>query len=221
MTPPDRNEQSKNVRQAFDRHAELYQQRHMDVRRYHPALDQFCALLPEGPVSVLDLGCGPGNLSRYLVEVRPELCITGVDLSERMIELARVNVPQGRFLVMDARYPGQIGASFDGVMLGFILPYLHPQEARDLFGRVAELLPEGGLLYVATMEGGDDLSGWKGASTGEGPQIFLQYYAADDLTTWLAGSGFDLIDLQRTTYEDHHGDQVTDLMILARKAIHR
>ena len=38
---------------------------------------------------VLDLGCGPGNISRYLAEAFPNAQIHGVDSSHHMIETAR------------------------------------------------------------------------------------------------------------------------------------
>ena len=218
MTRPSNHDQSGNVRQMFDHHADVYQQRFMDVTRYGETLQHFCALLPKGPARVLDVGCGPGNLSRFLMDMRPELQITGTDLAPRMIDLARANVPGGRFLVGDARYLADLGPPFDGVLLGFILPYLDKAETRDLLSRVADLLRPSGTVYLSTMEGGEELSGLKGASTGEGPSLYLQYYSAEELIEGLTVCGFALHDERRSTYQDHHGDQVTDLMLVARKA---
>ena len=121
-------------------------------------------------------------------------------------------------LVGDARYLADLGPPFDGVLLGFILPYLDKAETRDLLSRVADLLRPSGTVYLSTMEGGEELSGLKGASTGEGPSLYLQYYSAEELIEGLTVCGFALHDERRSTYQDHHGDQVTDLMLVARKA---
>src|SRR5262245_17703618 len=51
------------------------------------------------PVSVVDLGCGPGNTTRTLSDRWPHAHVTGVDSSEAMIADAQhlaVEVPDGR-----------------------------------------------------------------------------------------------------------------------------
>jgi SAM-dependent methyltransferase len=52
---------------------------------------------------ILDLACGPGNLSRRLAaQVAPGGEVIGVDLAPGMIELARAaDIPNARFEVMD------------------------------------------------------------------------------------------------------------------------
>jgi trans-aconitate methyltransferase len=43
------------------------------------------------------LACGPGNISRYL-SLRLELNVTGFDLSDSMLDIARENILDGRFM---------------------------------------------------------------------------------------------------------------------------
>ena len=52
-------------------------------------------LIPEG-ASVLEIGCGAGNL----VELLPNREVVGIDLSENQVTAARARVPYGRFHVM-------------------------------------------------------------------------------------------------------------------------
>lgn len=55
------------------------------------------------PARVVDLGCGPGNLTRLLVERWPGAEVTGVDSSPEMVEKARRDVAGIDFRVGDLR----------------------------------------------------------------------------------------------------------------------
>lgn len=62
------------------------------------------AAAPAGPGDVLDIGCGAGATSLALATARPDLAVTGIDLSEPLIEVARSRVPTARFEVADAAH---------------------------------------------------------------------------------------------------------------------
>ena len=62
---------------------------------------------------VLDAGCGPGRDVEYLMSEGYE--VTGIDLSEGMIEEAKKNVPNGNFVLMDFRKMKFKAKSFDGI----------------------------------------------------------------------------------------------------------
>lgn len=55
--------------------------------------------------SLLDLGCGLGDLWAYLVERRIPVRYTGIDILERMVEAARRAHPQARFRCADVFAP--------------------------------------------------------------------------------------------------------------------
>lgn len=52
--------------------------------------------------SVLEIGCGPGQLAAFLMDQGLEKYV-GLDFSEAAIDLAKANSSRGRFLVGDAR----------------------------------------------------------------------------------------------------------------------
>ena len=51
--------------------------------------------------SLLDVGCGLGDLLTYLQKKQIPVDYTGVDIVEKMIEAARLRHPEGRFLQAD------------------------------------------------------------------------------------------------------------------------
>ena len=54
----------------FNHHAEEYQSKYMDLAKYHESLDLFCSLVPTSP-HLLDIACGPGNMTKYVLDQYP------------------------------------------------------------------------------------------------------------------------------------------------------
>lgn len=70
--------------------------------RGRPFLDLVGRIGAEAPAGVVDLGCGPGHLTRLLAERWPTAEVTGVDSSAEMIAAARPG-ERLRFTVGDLR----------------------------------------------------------------------------------------------------------------------
>jgi 2-polyprenyl-3-methyl-5-hydroxy-6-metoxy-1,4-benzoquinol methylase len=108
----------------------------------------FKAWLPVTPVNVLDIGCGTGSLSVVLAGLGHK--VTGIDLSPKMISLAREKAArQGypiEFRVMDAAFPHLPHKQFDVIVCRHLLWAL-PEPAQVL-QRWAELLKSKGRLLL-------------------------------------------------------------------------
>lgn len=97
---------------------------------------------------VIDLGCGAGPLTKSLVNAGFD--VTGVDTSDALLQLARVRVPEARF-IRASIYDTDIRDHDAIVAVGEPLTY-HPQEAdadhlvATFIQRAAKALPPGGLL---------------------------------------------------------------------------
>ena len=128
-----------------ERHHEFAQTTRVDERaRYVSVL---LDALPAG-VAVLDLGCGAGVPTTQALARRFK--VTGVDISERQIELARRNVPEAEFIRADITRLDFPPASFDGVAAFYSLIHVPREELGKLFQNIASWLRPGGLL-VATL----------------------------------------------------------------------
>ena len=70
---------------------------------HRDTLADLCALyLPSPDLDVLEVGCGTGRIYERLVpRLIPNERYTGVDVSERMLEIARGKFPEARFLAGD------------------------------------------------------------------------------------------------------------------------
>jgi ubiquinone/menaquinone biosynthesis C-methylase UbiE len=204
--------------ELFNDHAQAYQERFMDVGPYHASLDVLCSAIVAGNAEVLELACGPGNITKYMLSKRPELRTLATDLAPNMLALAKANNPQASFQLLDCRAILSLGRSFDAIVCGFCLPYLDPGEATQLIKDSAAVLREQGVLYLSTMEDDPAKSGWRSSSSNPDEQVYMRYYEADFLTTALEAHGFAISHLGRTQTSAADGTVFNDLMIVARKA---
>lgn len=205
---------SKHASEIFDQLAELYQSKYMDVAAYAVELDSFLGLLNSPSPSILEIACGPGNITRYVLNKKPGLNIMATDLAPKMIALARLNCPEAVFKVMDCRKINSIAGKFDGIIAGFCLPYLNSAELNDLVKDIAVLLKEGGVLYLSTIEGEYKNSGYKKSSTGQ--EVFMHYYRFEDIEPVFLQHHLKIISKRSVTLpENPHQD--IDLLIIAVK----
>ena len=71
--------------------------------RGRPFVELVARIGAEAPATVVDLGCGPGNLTTLLRRRWPEAQVRGLDSSPEMIERARAGEPDIEFEVGDLR----------------------------------------------------------------------------------------------------------------------
>lgn len=200
---------------VFDKLAMLYQEKFMDVNLYGDTFDFFCDTIKKQNAELLEIACGPGNITKYLLNKRPDLKILGIDLAPCMIELAKINNPTAEFHLLDCRQIGTIAKKFDAIMCGFCLPYLNKNEAIKLLSDASILLNSKGVIYISTMEDDYNKSGFKKGSTGD--EIFMHFYQADFLTSILKENNFNILKLDRKEYDIADGTKTTDLIIIAEK----
>jgi cyclopropane fatty-acyl-phospholipid synthase-like methyltransferase len=124
-------------------------------------LDKLLALLPPR-ADLLELGCGAGVESTRALAERGRL--TGVDISEAQLALARQRIPSATFIRADLAELTFAPESFDGVVALYVLFHLPRAEVRPLIGRVSDWLRPGG-VFLATMLGrgvGEGVEEWLG-----------------------------------------------------------
>ena len=145
------------------------------------ALEQAVASLPAG--RTLDVACGTGFLTRHL---RGE--VTGLDQSERMVQIAAERVPQGRFVQGDAlELPFEDG-SFDRVFTGHFYGHLEDGAREAFLAEARRLAPE--LVVVDSAVRPDhEREEWQTRVLNDGSrhQVYKRYFDADELSAELGG----------------------------------
>ena len=200
----------------FDKYVDAYEEQHMDVSLYADTLDVLCKLLKPEQFRLIELACGPGNVTRYLMEKLPELQVLATDLSANMVERAQQNNPRARVVVMDCRSIDNIDERFDVLVCAFGLPYLSWGETQKLLLDSAALLSTDGLLYLSTIADNYANSRVRQSSDGQ-HELMMYYYSVDELKELLNGAGFQIIECSKKHYKDTSGNLVKDVIIIARK----
>jgi len=141
---------TRTIRDDYDRLAQEYAQRIFDELRHKPLdralLDRFAEAV-KGCGDVCDMGCGPGQVARYLHD--KGLSVFGLDLSPAMLEQARKLNPEIRFLEGDMLTLELPPASLAGIAAFYAIVNIPVRHHRAIFEQMAKVLKADGLLLLA------------------------------------------------------------------------
>ncbi|MCH8239481.1 MAG: methyltransferase domain-containing protein [Proteobacteria bacterium] len=113
--------------------------------RLIPALDLLSRIPLAAPGTVIDLGCGAGNVTKALKQRWPEAAFTGVDGSPDMLARARAEDPDIEWVEADVN-DWRPGAPVDVIYSNAALHWLDDHAA--LFPRLLGHIAPGGFLAV-------------------------------------------------------------------------
>jgi cyclopropane fatty-acyl-phospholipid synthase-like methyltransferase len=201
-----------NAVHIFNTHASFYAEKYMDVSQYHAALDVFCDSIKQQNASLLELACGPGNVTKYLLSKRPDLDILATDLAPNMLQIAKETNPSIQIQLLDCRRIRSLNRTFDAVVCAFATPYLSKEQTIQMIHDVSSILNAGGAFYISTMEDDYSKSGWQTSSKGD--SVYMYYHEAGYLIKAMEESGLRLL-YQSTIPAPVNGD--TDLLLIATK----
>jgi malonyl-CoA O-methyltransferase len=139
----ERNEE--HVRQVYGEIAREYEVFFPSLHRYEDRVERFLAEAVTPGCRVLDVGCGPGLLTRGL---EGSVEVVGLDLSPEMLELARQGRPSGTWRVHSYHepIPQELGR-FDVVLAVGCLDFCE-DVPRVLSHLAAALKPAGRMLFT-------------------------------------------------------------------------
>ena len=175
------------VKQGYNQIADRYlAERSVDSEDVH-LLDDFIELLSQA-ARVLDAGCGAGiPISRLLAE---HFDVTGVDFSEAQIELAKKNVPNGKFICEDMTKLNFPEETFDGICSYYAIIHIPREEHQSLLINFHRMLMPGGiaLLCLGAQHLVDDIE-----EDYLGTRMYWSHYDSDTYLKILKECGFSII----------------------------
>ena len=191
-----------NIQTSYDAVADEYVRRIFDELKHKPLdrqlLDRFAASVRDRGL-VCDMGCGPGQVARYLHEQGVEVC--GVDLSAAMVERASSLTPgvefrQGNMLALEV--PDETWA---GITAFYSLIHIPRGGLVRALSELRRVLRPGGLLLVSFHIGDDTihLDEWWGQQV----CVDFHMFQSAEMAGCLNSSGFDIEEIiEREPYPD-------------------
>ncbi len=201
---------------TYNKVAQQYWEKVASLDQYNESYDTFCTLLPQ-KAQVFEMGCGPGNVTQYVLHKRPDLHYTASDLAPNMMALAKKHNPKAHFVQLDCREITTLNQKFDALIGAFVLPYLNKTECATLISDSAKIVTPKGVLYLSTMEGDDDKSGFEHTSFSGKDQVYINYHQETFLRECLAENGFEVLYLTKQACHEPNGQVYNDMIFIARK----
>ena len=207
------------VQSGYDRVADEYARQIYDELQHKPLdrelLDRFAKLV-NGTGKVCDLGCGPGQVARYLHDRRVAVC--GMDLSSAMVEKARQLNPGIEFLQGNMLALPVADESWAGIAAFYAIVNFPPGDLLPVFREMRRALKPGGWL-LASFHIGDEIEHVEDLW---GCAVCLDFYffRAEHVTANLRAAGFEVEEvIERGPYAPEVEYQSRRAYIFARKPL--
>jgi SAM-dependent methyltransferase len=180
------------IADSYDAAAQAYADELADELDHKPLdrhlLDRFAESARGGLVA--DLGCGPGHVARYLHD--RGVATIGVDLSPRMIEVARACHPGLEFRVGDMTALAVPAEGLAGAILFYSIVHFAPAELAGVFAELRRVLAPGGLALVAFHVGSERVH--VDELFGAPVSLDFQYHVPEAVAGALAAAGLPVIE---------------------------
>ncbi|MFE6623567.1 class I SAM-dependent DNA methyltransferase [Streptomyces sp. NPDC057740] len=208
------------TRISYDTIADAYAERFSDWLGVHPmdrallgGFAELVAVRGGGPVA--DIGCGPGQVSAALDALG--LPVFGVDLSPRMVELARRAHPGLRFHVGSMTSLGLPNGTLGGIVALYSVIHVPDDHLPTVFAEFHRVLVPGGHVLLAFQAGDEDGAGQLHLGERFGHAIDLDYHwhTPDTVAARLTKAG--LQPVTRVLRQPQGEEKRARAFLLARK----
>lgn len=174
---------------TYDAVAQVYADRFSEELAHKPLDRQLLADLAAelaGRGTVADLGCGPGHVAAHLAALGVETL--GIDLSPRMIEVARQRHPGLRFEVGDLLSLALPDAGLAGAIAFYSLIHVPRDSLRRAAAEIHRVLAPGAPLLVAFHAGEGEIHADE--FLGQPVSVDVTLFQPDEMASELTFAGF-------------------------------
>jgi SAM-dependent methyltransferase len=182
-----------DLKSTYNKIAEDWAKDHDNDTWWQEGTDHFLSLLPKD-ATILDVGCGAGRKTRYISD--KGYSISGVDFSEKMLEIARRENPESEFTVLDVYELDTLDKKYDAVFAQAVLLHIPKTRVPEVLRKMKNILKPNGLLYLAVKNIRDDAVEEKVVTEndyGYEYSRFFSYFGMDELKKYLTDLSFEIV----------------------------
>lgn len=195
--------------------AQEYADKFMGLDLYIDTYDSFFKTIKNKSASILEIDCGPGNITQFIAKRSTDFKIEAIDISENMIALAKKNIPEANYQVMDCRNVAHLEMRFDAIVCGFTIPYLSQTDCSKLLSDCFDLLEEGGIFYLSFVSGKAEDSGY--ICGNQGDRLYFYYHDGRWVNRELERNGFMVINEFEKKYQKSEDSVERHTILFAKK----
>ena len=198
---------------AYNKNAVKYASKFDNYEIYKKKISEFQKKYIARGTHILDLGCGPGNNIKTILQLDNTCSFTGIDLSKEFINIARLRFPQFNFLQQNICNL-EIKTKYEVVIASFCIVHLTDDETDNFFASLSDVIANNGYLYLSYMNG--EKSGFESTSFSE-EKIFFNYYQDQFVINLMSESGISVLEIGKEEYMEPDGSKTIDTFIYAKK----
>jgi ubiquinone/menaquinone biosynthesis C-methylase UbiE len=196
-------QEQKHVIDCYDKTAANYASKYINELE-HKHLDRILltafAQANRNKGKSIDLGCGPGQTTRFLAEQGLSNSV-GIDISEQMVEIAKQQHPNLHFEAADILHLPYANNSFGSAIAFYAIVHFDYLQVKTAFEEVSRILTDGGQFLFSFHIGEQTVH--LDTFLDHAVNIDFHFLETDKITSLLQETGFEIMDvIERQPYKE-------------------
>jgi len=208
--------QNEKTAQFFSQYSEQYDEKIGKLSLYNQSYIDFISKA-KSTKTLLDLACGPANVSSFIKRIVPDIKITCIDLSDKMLDLAESKLITGYYYksdILNIKIPPE---KYDLIVCAFGLPYIKSSEIPKFISELDKFTHQDSLIYISCMQG--NKSQYEKMSFSKNEEVLVHYHSKTSVLENFKSYNYKLLDYVEQEFPEHDGSTIVDMIFTFKKEI--